>query len=125
MNQHRNAGKAWGAYEDDTMRRMTAEGHDFRAIAEALGRTRFGVEQRLIKLGLSKTVPRFSDRQITEWAERHGIDNSPLSTLRMAFDDARSLVPMGEPLSGNAGVSGPGGQTFSRPDADGGKDGLA
>lgn len=52
VNHPRNAGKAWGGYEDDTIRRMHAEGQEPPAIAEALGRTRFGVEMRLIKLGL-------------------------------------------------------------------------
>lgn len=50
----RNAGQPWSDEEDDAIRRMETEGHDAKAIAEALGRTRFGIEMRLVKLGLRK-----------------------------------------------------------------------
>ena len=83
----RNAGKAWGAYEDETIRHMLLEGHDSQAVAEALGRTRFGVEQRIVKLGA------YTDAEIRAWAERHDIAGSRSAReLRMIFGDARSLV---------------------------------
>lgn len=37
---------------------------------------------------------RFSDEQVRQWGERHGIDNSTLTDLRSAFEDARTLAPL-------------------------------
>jgi hypothetical protein len=56
-----NAGKAWTDEWDDELRRRFHEGEDLAAIADAMGRTRFGVEQRLIKLGLIEVQGRFKD----------------------------------------------------------------
>lgn len=46
-----NAGKAWSAEDDAALVGGFDRGDDLKLIADALGRTRFGVEQRLIKLG--------------------------------------------------------------------------
>lgn len=46
-----NAGKPWAAGDDAELVAGFDRGLDVRALAEALGRTRFGIEQRLIKLG--------------------------------------------------------------------------
>jgi hypothetical protein len=46
-----NAGKAWSPEDDATLVAGFDRGDDLKLIADALGRTRFGVEQRLIKLG--------------------------------------------------------------------------
>lgn len=46
-----NAGKPWAAEDDVTLQDGFDRGEDVRALAAQLGRTAFGVEQRLIKLG--------------------------------------------------------------------------
>jgi hypothetical protein len=46
-----NAGKEWTAETDATLADLFDRGVEFKEIADQLGRTRFGVEQRLIKLG--------------------------------------------------------------------------
>jgi hypothetical protein len=46
-----NAGKAWSAEDDATLETGFDSGADLKQLAEVLARTRFGVEQRLIKLG--------------------------------------------------------------------------
>jgi hypothetical protein len=46
-----NAGKAWTDEEDATLVAGFDGGADLRQLATTLGRTRFGIEQRLIKLG--------------------------------------------------------------------------
>jgi hypothetical protein len=46
-----NAGKAWTADDDATLVAGFDSGAEQRQLAETLGRTRFGIEQRLIKLG--------------------------------------------------------------------------
>lgn len=46
-----NAGKPWGDAEDSKLIVDFENGVDLTTIARDLGRTRFGVEQRLIKLG--------------------------------------------------------------------------
>jgi hypothetical protein len=46
-----NAGKAWAAEDDETLVTGFDRGDDLKVLADALGRTRFGIEQRLIKLG--------------------------------------------------------------------------
>ena len=46
-----NAGKPWGPEDDAALEAAFDAGNDVKQIAEALGRTRFGIEQRLIKLG--------------------------------------------------------------------------
>src|SRR6478752_273001 len=46
-----NAGKPWAGEDDAELLAGFDRGLDLRALAEALGRTRFGIEQRLIKLG--------------------------------------------------------------------------
>jgi hypothetical protein len=46
-----NAGKAWSAEDDATLVTGFDRGDDPNLLAQALGRTRFGIEQRLIKLG--------------------------------------------------------------------------
>jgi len=51
-----NAGKAWSAEDDAVLLAGFDRGEDMKAVAESLGRTRFGIEQRLIKLG-KVTVP--------------------------------------------------------------------
>lgn len=46
-----NAGKPWSPEEDAALGAGFDRGDDPKAMAESLGRTRFGIEQRLIKLG--------------------------------------------------------------------------
>ncbi|MGE0446173.1 MAG: hypothetical protein AB7P99_13170 [Vicinamibacterales bacterium] len=46
-----NAGKPWSEDDDATLLAAFDRGDDLRTIAEALARTKFGVEQRLVKLG--------------------------------------------------------------------------
>lgn len=46
-----NAGKAWSAEDDAAVAAGFDRGEDPKSLAEQLGRTRFGIEQRLIKLG--------------------------------------------------------------------------
>jgi hypothetical protein len=46
-----NAGKAWSAEDDAVLETGFDAGTDLKQLAETLARTRFGVEQRLIKLG--------------------------------------------------------------------------
>ncbi len=52
-----NAGKPWTPEDDAELVGGFDRGLDLRALAEALGRTRFGIEQRLIKLGKIETPP--------------------------------------------------------------------
>jgi hypothetical protein len=46
-----NAGKAWSAEDDAALVAGFDRGEEPKLLAEQLGRTRFGIEQRLIKLG--------------------------------------------------------------------------
>jgi hypothetical protein len=46
-----NAGKPWAAADDAVLEAGFDRGADLKELAETLGRTRFGIEQRLIKLG--------------------------------------------------------------------------
>jgi hypothetical protein len=46
-----NAGKPWSEQDDAALGAGFDRGEDLATIAAALGRTRFGIEQRLIKLG--------------------------------------------------------------------------
>lgn len=46
-----NAGKPWSADDDAQLEAGFDQGEDPKALAGKLGRTRFGIEQRLIKLG--------------------------------------------------------------------------
>jgi hypothetical protein len=46
-----NAGKPWSDEDDAMLLAGFDRGDDLKVLADALGRTRFGVEQRLIKLG--------------------------------------------------------------------------
>ena len=46
-----NAGKPWSDEDDAVLNAGFDRGDDLKALADALGRTRFGIEQRLIKLG--------------------------------------------------------------------------
>jgi hypothetical protein len=46
-----NAGKPWSSEDDAVLEAGFDRGDDAKALADALGRTRFGIEQRLIKLG--------------------------------------------------------------------------
>jgi hypothetical protein len=46
-----NAGKAWDAEADARLEALFAGGSDLKQLAEALGRTKFAVESRLVKLG--------------------------------------------------------------------------
>ena len=46
-----NAGKPWSAEDDSTLLSGFDAGSDLKQLADTLGRTRFGIEQRLIKLG--------------------------------------------------------------------------
>ncbi len=52
-----NAGKPWSADDDAVLEQGFAQGQELKDMAEALGRTRFGIEQRLIKLGKLPTPP--------------------------------------------------------------------
>jgi hypothetical protein len=47
-----NTGKPWAAEDDEQLRSGFAAGTSTRDLAAALGRTRWGVESRLVKLGL-------------------------------------------------------------------------
>ncbi|MEO8656467.1 MAG: hypothetical protein ABI409_20255 [Ramlibacter sp.] len=51
-----NAGKPWTADEDAMLDAVFASGGDLKPLAQALGRTLFAVESRLVKLG--KMPPR-------------------------------------------------------------------
>lgn len=51
-----NAGKPWTADEDTMLDAAFAAGGDLKPLAQALGRTLFAVESRLVKLG--KLPPR-------------------------------------------------------------------
>lgn len=46
-----NAGKAWSVEDDAALVAGFDRGDDPKVLADSLGRTRFGIEQRLIKLG--------------------------------------------------------------------------
>ncbi|MDP3760352.1 MAG: hypothetical protein Q8R01_07540 [Ramlibacter sp.] len=46
-----NAGKPWDAQDDARLESAHREGADLKQMAEQLGRTPFGVETRLVKLG--------------------------------------------------------------------------
>lgn len=46
-----NAGKPWSEDDDALLLAGFEQGDEQKVLAEALGRTRFGVEQRLVKLG--------------------------------------------------------------------------
>jgi hypothetical protein len=46
-----NAGKPWNDDDDAVLLAGFDRGDDQKALAQVLGRTRFGIEQRLIKLG--------------------------------------------------------------------------
>ena len=46
-----NAGKPWSAEDDAQLEAGFDQGDDPKKLADKLGRTRFGIEQRLIKLG--------------------------------------------------------------------------
>lgn len=46
-----NAGKPWASADDEQLAQRFVEGMDLRPLAQELGRTRFAVESRLIKLG--------------------------------------------------------------------------
>jgi hypothetical protein len=51
-----NAGKAWMAQDDAKLEAAFAAGADLKQLAQALGRTPFAVESRLVRLG--KLPPR-------------------------------------------------------------------
>jgi hypothetical protein len=51
-----NAGKPWSEQDDAVLNAGFDRGDDLKTLADALGRTRFGIEQRLVKLGRI-TVP--------------------------------------------------------------------
>ena len=46
-----NAGKPWSEQDDAVLTSGFDRGDDLATLASALGRTRFGIEQRLVKLG--------------------------------------------------------------------------
>ena len=46
-----NAGKPWSPEDDSQLLSGFDAGSDLKQLADTLGRTRFGIEQRLIKLG--------------------------------------------------------------------------
>ena len=46
-----NAGKPWASEDDAALEQAFDAGVEVKELAQRLGRTRFGVEQRLIKLG--------------------------------------------------------------------------
>lgn len=52
-----NAGKAWTAQEDAALETAFDAGIALKQVAEELGRTRFAVEQRLVKLGKIEAAP--------------------------------------------------------------------
>ena len=54
--QPANAGKPWDADEDAMLDAVFSAGGDLKPLAEALGRTVFAVESRLVKMG--KLPPR-------------------------------------------------------------------
>lgn len=58
-----NAGKPWTEADDAALIAGFDLGHDLKKLAEDLGRTRFGVDQRLIKLG---KLPKSTHQQTTE-----------------------------------------------------------
>jgi hypothetical protein len=47
-----NTGKAWAAEDDDQLRSGFAAGTPVKDLAAALGRTRWAIESRLVKLGV-------------------------------------------------------------------------
>ena len=47
-----NTGKPWAAEDDEQLRTGFSAGTPTRELASALGRTRWGIESRLVKLGL-------------------------------------------------------------------------
>ncbi|MDB5946415.1 MAG: hypothetical protein JWQ33_1441 [Ramlibacter sp.] len=49
--QPANAGKAWSPDEDGRLAAAFDAGHDLKQMAQDLGRSRLGVEARLVKLG--------------------------------------------------------------------------
>jgi hypothetical protein len=51
-----NAGKPWSAEEDEMLDAVFSAGGDMKPLAQALGRTLFALESRLVKLG--KLPPR-------------------------------------------------------------------
>jgi hypothetical protein len=51
-----NAGKPWSAEEDEMLEAVFSAGGDIKPLAQALGRTPFALESRLVKLG--KLPPR-------------------------------------------------------------------
>ena len=51
-----NAGKPWSAEEDEMLDAVFGSGGDLKPLAQALGRTLFALESRLVKLG--KLPPR-------------------------------------------------------------------
>lgn len=55
-----NAGKPWASTDDEQLAQRYVEGMDLRPLAQELGRTRFAVESRLVKLG--KLPPREQGR---------------------------------------------------------------
>ena len=52
-----NAGKPWSEEDDALLESSFIAGDELKVLAEKLGRTRFGVEQRLIKLGKLPPAP--------------------------------------------------------------------
>ena len=61
-----HAGKPWSPEDDAELVGGFDRGLELRVLAESLGRTRFGIEQRLIKLGKIETPPgggRFGRKQ--------------------------------------------------------------
>lgn len=50
-----NAGKPWSDEDDAALVAAFEAGTDLRDVSDALGRTKFGLEQRLIKLGKTPT----------------------------------------------------------------------
>ncbi|MBC5767425.1 hypothetical protein [Ramlibacter albus] len=46
-----NAGKPWSEEDDATLVAGFESGDEVKKLADTLGRTRFGIEQRLVKLG--------------------------------------------------------------------------
>lgn len=52
-----NAGKPWSAEDDAALVGGFEAGNDAKALAATLGRTRFGIEQRLVKLGKVAAPP--------------------------------------------------------------------
>jgi hypothetical protein len=49
---HPNAGKAWTAKDDEELRRLYAAGNAIDELAPLFARTKNGVRQRLVRLGL-------------------------------------------------------------------------